>query len=192
MLYVLEYTIKTIKKGKGEKGMEGERRREEGKEGEEREKMESELAGGVRGAGGSSTVADEVLENTCELWVFVDIEKVWESLHHLLLLRRHRRACRYLSFQVLKRERSCPDKPVPRPRGFPSCLLLPQSSSIVPPPLFCLTFFSSGPQHPQAPCSPLGSPSLDILTCCYLTRPQLDCLVKNGTLHSPSAVPKHI
>lgn len=43
MLYVLEYKIKTIKKGKGKKGMEGERR-ERGK-GEERKKMESELVG---------------------------------------------------------------------------------------------------------------------------------------------------
>lgn len=37
MLYVLEYTIKTIKKEKGEKRMEGERRRKREKRGREEE-----------------------------------------------------------------------------------------------------------------------------------------------------------
>lgn len=191
MLYVLEYTIKTIKKEKGEKRMEGERRRKREKRGREGEENGNRTGLGGEGAGGSSTVVNEELESACELWVLIDVEKVWESLHHLLLLRRHRKACRYLRSQVLKREESCLNMPVPGPPFLspPPTIIFHCSSPLYSASSF---FFSPPDSHPQAPCSPLGGPSLGSLTCCCLTNPQLECLVKNGTLQSPSVMPKRI
>lgn len=47
-----------------------------------------------------STSLNEVLEDSCELRVLVDVEKVWEGLHHLPLLEETRRGPRARGFRT--------------------------------------------------------------------------------------------
>ena len=70
-------------------------------------------------SGGVSTILNEVLENTRELWVLVDVEKVREGLRHLPLLEETWRGPR--AHKLREEQHSCPIHFRPKPFVYASC-----------------------------------------------------------------------